>query len=206
MKLEIYADGSGQTKDGPGGYGWVIVVDGVFLEEGSGRLEKATNNDCEMEAAIQGLQNALSVYWDQFKKSELFNPEVVLISDSKICLGWADGSFNFTQVHKLDKYRLLRHLMQKMSATTRWVKGHNGDQWNERCDKVAKSARLLQDPPPLKAKAETKSLIGNRKSGVVCLWYQDQLKIVDLEQNLVENYDIDTHEPRATAIEVRKVK
>ena len=38
MKVEVYTDGSATTKDKPGGYGWVIVIDGKFHSEGSGSL------------------------------------------------------------------------------------------------------------------------------------------------------------------------
>ena len=55
MKIEVYSDGSATTADKAGGWGSVIVIDGALHKELSGHLESATNNDAELEAAIQGL-------------------------------------------------------------------------------------------------------------------------------------------------------
>ncbi len=60
-RIEVYSDGSATIATKPGGYGWVVVVDGEFHSEGSGHSDAATNNDMELEAAIQGLTAALNV-------------------------------------------------------------------------------------------------------------------------------------------------
>ena len=60
MKIEVYTDGSATTSEKPGGWGYVIVIDGVKHSEGSGRMETATNNDAELEGAIMGLAAALN--------------------------------------------------------------------------------------------------------------------------------------------------
>jgi len=139
VKIEVYSDGSGTTKTTPGGYGFVVVVDGVAAYEGSGHLEFATNNDCELQGAIEGLD---SLHY-HFEPEE--TTDVWLVSDSEITLGWADGSRAFRQEEKILKYQQLRNLMGEFKAKTRWVPGHAGEEHNERCDVLANAARLQKD-------------------------------------------------------------
>lgn len=139
MRVEVYSDGSGMTAQTPGGYGFVVVVDDIKSYEGSGHLEFATNNDCELQGAIEGLA---SLHY-HFEPDELI--DVWLVSDSEITLGWADGTRAFRQEEKILKYQQLRNLMSEFKANTRWVPGHAGEQFNERCDKLANAARLKKE-------------------------------------------------------------
>jgi len=135
MLVEVYSDGSGTTKDKPAGYGFVVVVDGITTYEGSGRLETGTNNDAELQGAIEGL-DSLHYHFDPEEKIEVW-----LVSDSEIILGWADGTRAFKQEDKIIKFQQLRNLMAEFKAKTRWVPGHKGEEHNERCDKLANAAR-----------------------------------------------------------------
>lgn len=135
LKIEVYADGSGTTAKTPGGYGYVVVNDGKKAYEGSGHLDFATNNDCELQGAIEGLDSL----HHHFEPEELI--DVWLVSDSEIVLGWASGERAFRQEEKIIKYQQLRNLMSEFKAKTRWVPGHAGEQFNERCDKLANAAR-----------------------------------------------------------------
>ena len=135
MKVEVYSDGSGTTAKTPAGYGFVVVIDGVNSYEGSGHLETGTNNDAELQGAIEGLD---SLHY-HFEPEEL--TEVWLVSDSEIILGWADGTRAFLQENKIVKYQQLRNMMAEFNAKTRWVPGHKGEEHNERCDKLANAAR-----------------------------------------------------------------
>lgn len=140
MKVEIYADGSGNTFDSDGGYGWRLVVDGALHSEGSGYLAKATNNVAELTAAIEGLKAATAFVHAQPPQPE-GDPEVSLISDSQLVLGYANGSYKCKALHLTALYVELRKLYKASSATTRWVKGHSGDEHNEAVDKLAGAAR-----------------------------------------------------------------
>lgn len=136
-KIDIYSDGSGNSFDSDGGWGFVMVVDGVKLKEGSGYLTSATNNVAELTAAIQGLK-----YVDAYIQAANINDyEVTLISDSQLTLGYASGLYKCKAIHLGPLNIELKKYYNKLSATTKWVKGHSGDQYNEICDQLAGQAR-----------------------------------------------------------------
>lgn len=133
--IEVYTDGSGTTSDKPCGWAFVIVEDGEKVFEDSGYLEKGTNNVAELTAAVKGL-----AYVTLNKKGH----DVILVSDSKLVLNYANGTYRIKAMHLTDLYCKLRRLYKHLKADGRWVKGHSGDEHNERCDELAKSARLLE--------------------------------------------------------------
>lgn len=140
MLIEVYADGSGNTFDSDGGYGWRLVVDGVLVKEGSGYLASATNNVAEITAAIEGLAAAQS-YVASTATQSASPPSVVLVSDSQLVLGYANGRYRCKALHLTQLYIQLRKAFGALAADTRWVKGHSGDEHNEGCDRLAKAAR-----------------------------------------------------------------
>lgn len=140
MVIEVYSDGSGNTFDSDGGYGWRLVVDGTMLAEGNGYLAKATNNVAEITAAIEGLKYARS-YLQQHSIQQAGPHSVVLVADSQLVLGYATGAYKCKALHLAPLYIELKKAFQAVGATTRWVKGHAGDEHNEGCDQLAKAAR-----------------------------------------------------------------
>jgi len=151
--IEVYSDGSGTTMDKSGGWAFVICVDGVKVAEGSGSLIKASNNVAEVTAAIRGLDYVATTDLTgcDSNDGETNGARIVLISDSQLTLKWATGEYQCKKWHLMPHVIQLRKLVGKLEVTTRWVKGHAGDQYNEECDKLAKAAResvsnsLLQD-------------------------------------------------------------
>ena len=142
MLIEVYADGSGNTFDSDGGYGWRIILNGQVHSEGSGYLSSATNNVAELRAAISGLEQARSfistLSSDTIQQAPV---EVTLISDSQLTLGYASGKYQCKALHLAPLYIQLRQLYKELNASVRWVKGHSGNEHNEACDKLAKAAR-----------------------------------------------------------------
>src|ERR1035437_8674455 len=206
QKIEVFSDGSATTADNPGCWGSVILVDGFLHNELSGHLDKATNNDAELIGSIMGLEYALE-HICRLQGSFPMEIDVTLISDSQIILNWANGTYRFKQTEKLPLYDQLRRLIKKMNVKTRWVKGHSGDQWNERCDHLANMARKGLITKDLdKNISMSDSRIGRKKDGVVSLWYAGQLKVVDFDNDVIENYNRDIHGKRGSAIEIRKGK
>jgi ribonuclease HI len=212
MKIEVYTDGSATTKDKPGGWAFVMVIDGQKHSECSGHMGGASNNDAEMEAAIQGLAAALKHVKDETDircgVDGIPDYSVTLCSDSELIIGWTSGRYRFKQLDKIAKYNQLQFLAKRLKVQTRWVKGHSGDEHNERCDKLANEARLgvNRKKDIADAIAAGKTLIGSKKSGTLCVWYKNQLKVIDLETNIVENYERSVHGSRGGVIEIREEK
>lgn len=206
MDIKIYSDGSAQTALTAGGWGVVILIDGQVHKELSGHIERATNNDAELIGAIKGLDYVMD-YISTFSGSFPIETDVTLISDSEIILNWANGKYKFKQIDKLPLYDHLRRLVKKLNVKTQWVKGHSGDLFNSRCDKLANNARkgitteYLDKTPSM---GDTR--IGSKKDAIFCVWYKDVLKIIDLQNNIVETYNRELHGKRGSAIQIRGEK
>lgn len=142
MIVEVYCDGSATTADKPGGYAFVILVDGVKYTEASGHLAKATNNVAELSAAISGLEYVLNDAGLSCAQS------IVLVSDSQLTLRYATGEYQCRKYHLVPLFCKLRQLHDKLKITTRWVRGHSGEAHNEQCDQLAKAARGGQTVAP----------------------------------------------------------
>lgn len=136
MLIEVYSDGSSLMPRKPGGYAWVIVVGGSPVKEGNGWLRRADNNDAEVEGAFQGLQAAIKI----FGRDHQF----IFCSDSRIILGWIDGSYNFKSKPKNLRFLELRTLVINLDLKVRWIRAHSGNVFNERCDQLATMGRLRQ--------------------------------------------------------------
>lgn len=207
MEIEAYCDGSATTADKCGGFGYVIVIDGKKVAEGSGYMENASNNDAELQSAIEGLtyikNNLNHLHLLTIEDCSLFPINISLISDSQIILGWANGTYAFRQQDKMEKFKELQYLVKSMNVQTKWIKGHSGNEHNERCDKLANAARLgksLEESVTV-AQSGTPTVIGKKKTGVMCFWYKNTLKIIDLDVNIVENYDSVVHGTRSSRME-----
>lgn len=216
MHFEVYTDGSATTKEKPGGYGYVIVKDGVKYSEGSGHIEKGTNNDAELQAAIEGLKFVQETFYTPAFILNLPSGtyiHVTLVSDSQIVLGWASGTYAFRQETKIDKYKQLQMLMHTTKAQTRWVEGHTGDEHNERCDKLANAARKCEPLPAEKLPTGNNEIsaivkqttIGTKTDGIICFWFKDVLKVIDLNDNIVEDYHPE-HGKRSSSLELQGKK
>jgi len=199
--IEAYSDGSGNSSDKPGGYGWVLVVNGQKVSEGNGHLENASNNDCELRGAIEALKAAYVYGVKENKDSIGLSCNVTLVSDSQIILNWANGSYRFKQLDKMNQYDMLRALMLNMKADTRWVKGHSGDKYNERCDRLANAARLGTEVGTPKKR---KNRIGKRQKGVFLFTFNGKKKIVDLILNKCEDYSEEEHGERSAIAHLKE--
>jgi len=132
--ISIYCDGASSGKaDKPGGYGWIIVQNGIVLESGLGGHHCTTNNLMECEGAIRGLAAAFTYVG--------LDVEFELVSDSQYVLRLASGEYN-PKVNK-DKIYELRNICKLIpNLRFRWVKGHSSNPYNDMCDSLAKQGKL----------------------------------------------------------------
>ena len=157
-RVTIYTDGGCDPNPGPGGYG-VVLLSGRQRKELTGGYHLTTNNRMEILAVIKGLE-ALKTPSD-----------VTVYSDSQyvvnaVTKGWARKwrakDWWRTKDEKAknpDLWARVLELCERHSVTFKWVKGHAGDEENERCDALATEAMqgpLVEDegytPEPKKAK------------------------------------------------------
>ncbi|MCR4586274.1 MAG: ribonuclease HI [Lachnospiraceae bacterium] len=144
-KVIIYTDGSARgNPDGPGGYGVVLRFTdskGVLHEkELSAGYKKTTNNRMELMGVIAGLEALtrpceVEVYSDSKYIVDAFNQHWL---DSWIKKGWKRSGNE--KVKNVDLWKRLLAAKDKHRVSFIWVKGHDGEELNERCDKLATSA------------------------------------------------------------------
>lgn len=146
-EIVVYTDGGSINNPGPGGYGVVIERDGK-RQELSGGFRHTTNNRMEMMAAIVAL-----------RQLQHCGKKIVLYSDSSylvngITKGWArkwrskgwrksDGQ----PVLNVDLWQELLELLDGVEVSFNWVRGHAGNELNERCDRLAVAAARQADMP-----------------------------------------------------------
>lgn len=141
MLIKIYTDGACSGNPGKGGYGTILIAEDdngkVHKKEITQGFEVTTNNRMELLAAIVGLE-ALKKPCD-----------VELTSDSKYLVDafnqkWVDGwvkkgwkGANKQPVKNQDLWKRLLEAKKNHNVKFIWVKGHNGHEFNERCDEMA---------------------------------------------------------------------
>lgn len=145
MKVAIYTDGSARgNPDGPGGYGTVLQYtdpNGVLHEkELSQGYVRTTNNRMELMAAIAGLEALtrpceVTLYSDSQYLVKAFNEHWI---ESWIKKGWKRGKNE--PVKNVDLWQRLLAAAKPHRIEYVWVRGHNGHEQNERCDRLATAA------------------------------------------------------------------
>ena len=138
-KVIIYTDGACSGNPGPGGWGTVLMYKDT-KKEISGGAKETTNNIMELTAVVEGL------------KMLKFPCEVELYSDSAYIVnafnqGWiynwkkknwktADGK----EVKNKEIWQELYELTKIHKVTFNKVKGHSDNEYNNRCDELARNA------------------------------------------------------------------
>lgn len=136
----IYTDGGAINNPGPGGYG-IVICDEHGEHEFSGGFRLTTNNRMEMTAALEALQRVAGR-----------GKPVILYSDSSylvngVTRGWA-RKWRQNGWRKADKspalnadlWARLLDLLDEVRVEFRWVRGHAGNELNEKCDRLAVAA------------------------------------------------------------------
>ena len=136
-QVEIYTDGACRGNPGHGGWAAILVY-GVHERITSGGERLTTNNRMELSAAIYGLRAlrercAVSLYSDSRYLVDAINQGWL---DSWRKNGWRRGK---EELKNADLWQELASLLEKHEVTFFWVKGHDGNPYNERCDKIATS-------------------------------------------------------------------
>jgi len=148
MIVSIYTDGSADNSKGFGSYGFVAV----FVNKGKNHIKKhssgkyvdTTSNRMELKAIIKALEEAKTGF-----KFDIY-------SDSRYCIDsitkWLPNWYKNGEIHKKknselwERFLIVRkhHLLNKSVLNFAWVRGHNGNEFNEIADGLANKGRLDQ--------------------------------------------------------------
>ncbi|MGB5898822.1 MAG: ribonuclease HI [Geitlerinemataceae cyanobacterium] len=137
---QIYTDGACSGNPGKGGWGTVIYFNDRSVCELGGMEPETTNNRMEMQAAIAGLE-----FLAQSRQTQ----SVTLYTDSEYVKngitqwirGWKNKNWK-TSTGKPVLNRDLWEILDRLnSSQIRWeyVRGHSGNEGNERCDTIARN-------------------------------------------------------------------
>ena len=138
-EVTIYTDGACSGNPGPGGWGAMLMYKGN-KKEISGGKENTTNNVMELTAVIEGL------------KLLKFPCKVKLYSDSAYVLnafiqkwiyGWIKNGWKNSSkepVKNKELWQELYELTKTHEVEFIKVKGHADNEYNNRCDELARNA------------------------------------------------------------------
>ena len=137
-KVTIYTDGACSGNPGPGGWAAILMYKGIEKEI-SGGEKNTTNNIMELTAAVRGLQLLkypceVQLYSDSaylvngFKQGWIYNwqknnwktANKEPVKNREI---WEE-LYNLTKIHKVEFIK---------------VKGHSDNEYNNRCDELARA-------------------------------------------------------------------
>ena len=138
-KITIYTDGSCSGNPGPGGWGAILIYNGVEKELCGGETH-TTNNRMEMLAAIKAIESLKEPCM-----VELFTDSSYLKNGVTLWVkGWQEKNWktaNKKAVKNVDLWQELVLLTNGHKINWHWVKSHNGDKYNEMADVLAVKAR-----------------------------------------------------------------
>ncbi len=138
-KVIIYTDGACSGNPGPGGWGAILMYKNV-KKEISGGNKNTTNNIMELTAALEGLRMLK------------FDCEVELYSDSAYLVNgflkgwiynWQKNNWQTASkepVKNKEIWQELYTLTRKHKVDFIKVKGHSDNEFNNRCDELARNA------------------------------------------------------------------
>lgn len=187
----VYSDGAcAPTNPGPASWGAVVIGGTPTVRMFYGFIGPGTNQVAEITAAIEGI------------RLTPVGSDVELVSDSQYTLkgikewrrGWESrGWKNMAGKPVANKalWVTLFALVDERCVATRWVKGHSGDLYNERADKLAEMGLKVPVPGTVEeyykpissqSKSTTSFVVGNAvrikstmEAGIVIALWRDDL-------------------------------
>lgn len=135
----IYTDGACSGNPGPGGWGAILKYNDVEKEI-SGGSKETTNNIMELTAVIESLK-MLKVECIV----ELYSDSAYVVNAflQKWIYGWMKNGWktaNKQPVKNKELWQQLYSLTQKHEVHFHKVKGHSDNEYNNRCDELARNA------------------------------------------------------------------
>lgn len=139
MECAIYTDGACSGNPGPGGWAAVIIA-GESVKEISGSEEITTNQRMELRAAVEALR---SVPPDSKVKLHSDSAYLVNCFNQGWMERWQKNGWLNSKGNPVENQDLWKQLLELTGLNmVEWikVKGHGTEQFNQRCDLLARSA------------------------------------------------------------------
>ena len=136
--LKIWTDGSCLGNPGPGGWAFV-ATDGNNIAERSGSEKDTTNNRMELTAVLRAILAA-----SKHKEIEIHTDSQYVKNGMESWLkNWKRNNWRTADkkpVKNQDLWEQLDAAAQNVKIHWVWVRGHNGEEMNERVDTLARTA------------------------------------------------------------------
>lgn len=138
-KVIIYTDGACSGNPGPGGWGSILMM-GENRKEISGGKKDTTNNVMELTAVIEALKLLKSPC-----KVDLYSDSAYVVNAflQNWILGWIKNGWKNSskeEVKNKELWQELFSLTKIHDVTFHKVKGHADNEYNNRCDELARNA------------------------------------------------------------------
>ena len=151
-RVIIHTDGACSGNPGPGGWGAVLQYNGT-VKELKGGAAITTNNKMELTAAIEAL--------GALKRPCVveLHTDSVYVKDglTKWIHGWKKNGWRTADkkpVKNVELWQALDAAVARHKIDWRWVKGHAGDEMNERADALANEGMA-----PFKPKKPVRTIV-----------------------------------------------
>lgn len=134
--LIVYTDGAYSPLRDQGGIGIVFVKDGKKIAQYSNMYPHTSNNQMEIGAVIVALK---SIKPQQFSR-------IIIRTDSQYVIGCASLNWKRKRNPKLwEQFDLILGQIKNSGVEVlfEWVKGHDGDMYNELADDLARDASQI---------------------------------------------------------------
>lgn len=123
QRITIYTDGSCNPNPGKGGWAFLALYNNEEIAVYGGE-KNTTNNIMELTAVIEALK--------EFRTDKYLH----IFSDSLYVIKCAQGEWKKSK--NLELWKIYDKYSKDKDILYTWVKGHNGDKYNEIVDKLAK--------------------------------------------------------------------
>lgn len=138
-QVTIYTDGACSGNPGKGGWGALLMF-GDVKREISGFSPATTNNRMELMAAIKALE-ALKEHCNV----DLYSDSSYLVNaiNQKWLKKWTTNNWRTSSkkpVENIDLWKKILELIRLHNVTFHKVKGHSDNEFNNRCDFLARQA------------------------------------------------------------------
>jgi ribonuclease HI len=157
-ELKIYTDGGCSGNPGPGGWAYIIIEEPGemgdraqgensrpynIIAEKWGAKNNTTNNRMELGAVIAALEFLSGLALSPTKIAVFTDSQYVQKGMTLWIHAWKRNNWRTSgkePVKNQDLWRRLDELSSRFPINWIWVKGHAGDELNERCDRMTQKA------------------------------------------------------------------